>query len=112
MDSLIPEYGGNLFNMVGIEGRVRVNVTGVRDEHSMKCLVQGQDVVFNLASRPATSIPCTTPSPTWRSKPNPSFTSWRPAANAILTSRSLSPAPGTTMSVRTRSTRGSEESHA
>jgi UDP-glucose 4-epimerase len=51
VDSLIPEYGGNLFNIAGIEDRVRVNISDVRDEHSMKYLVQGQDVLFNLAGQ-------------------------------------------------------------
>lgn len=51
VDSLIPEYGGNLFNLDGIEGRVRVNISDVRDEHSMKYLVQGQDILFNLAGQ-------------------------------------------------------------
>ena len=50
-DSLIPEYGGNLFNIAGIEDKVRVNMSDVRDEHSMKHLVQGQDVLFNLAGQ-------------------------------------------------------------
>ncbi len=51
VDSLIPEYGGNLFNIAGIESRVRVNISDVRDEHSMDYLVQGQDYVFNLAGQ-------------------------------------------------------------
>ncbi|MCS7040691.1 MAG: GDP-mannose 4,6-dehydratase, partial [Caldilineales bacterium] len=51
VDSLIPEYGGNLFNIAGIEDRVRVNISDVRDEHSMKYLVQGQDILFNLAGQ-------------------------------------------------------------
>jgi nucleoside-diphosphate-sugar epimerase len=51
VDSLIPEYGGNLFNIAGIEERVRVNISDVRDEHSIKYLVQGQDVLFNLAGQ-------------------------------------------------------------
>ncbi len=51
VDSLIPEYGGNLFNIAGIEDRVRVNISDVRDEHSMKYLVKGQDVLFNLAGQ-------------------------------------------------------------
>ncbi len=51
VDSLIPEYGGNLFNIAGIEDRVRVNISDVRDEHSMKYLVQGQDFLFNLAGQ-------------------------------------------------------------
>jgi len=51
VDSLIPEYGGNLHNIGGIADRVRVNIADVRDEHSMKYLVQGHDVLFNLAGQ-------------------------------------------------------------
>ena len=51
VDSLIPEYGGNLFNIDGIENRLRVNISDVRDEHSMRYLVQGQDYIFNLAGQ-------------------------------------------------------------
>ena len=51
VDSLIPEYGGNLFNITGIENKVRVNISDVRDEHSMRYLVQGQDYLFNLAGQ-------------------------------------------------------------
>ncbi len=51
VDSLIPEYGGNLHNIAGIEDRVRVNISDVRDEHALKYLVQGQEVIFNLAGQ-------------------------------------------------------------
>lgn len=51
VDSLIPEYGGNLFNIAGIEDAVRVNISDVRDEHSMRYLVQGKDYLFNLAGQ-------------------------------------------------------------
>jgi UDP-glucose 4-epimerase len=51
LDSLIPEYGGNLFNIAGIEDQVRVNISDVRDEHSMRYLVQDQDYLFNLAGQ-------------------------------------------------------------
>jgi UDP-glucose 4-epimerase len=51
VDSLNPDYGGNLFNIQGIEDRVRVNISDVRDHHSMRYLVQGQDVLFNLAGQ-------------------------------------------------------------
>jgi UDP-glucose 4-epimerase len=51
VDSLIPEYGGNLFNIHGVDARVRVNISDVRDEHSMKYLVQDQDFLFNLAGQ-------------------------------------------------------------
>jgi len=51
VDSLIPEYGGNLFNITGLEDKVRVNISDVRDTDSMRYLIQGQDVLFNLAGQ-------------------------------------------------------------
>lgn len=51
VDSLIPAYGGNLFNINGIEDKVRVNIADVRDANSLKYLVQGQDYIFNLAGQ-------------------------------------------------------------
>jgi UDP-glucose 4-epimerase len=51
VDSLIPEYGGNLFNIAGLEDRVRLNISDVRDAHSMRYLVQGVDYLFNLAGQ-------------------------------------------------------------
>ncbi len=51
VDSLIPEYGGNLFNIEPIKDKVRINISDVRDEHSMKYLVQKQDYLFNLAGQ-------------------------------------------------------------
>lgn len=51
VDSLIPEYGGNLFNISGLEEKVRVNISDVRDMHSMRYLVQGRDFIFNLAGQ-------------------------------------------------------------
>ena len=35
VDSLIPDYGGNLFNIDGLADRVTVNIADVRDEYSM-----------------------------------------------------------------------------
>jgi len=49
VDSLIPEYGGNLFNIQEIKERVKINISDVRDRTSMNYLVQGQDYIFNLA---------------------------------------------------------------
>ena len=51
VDSLIPEYGGNLFNIDGIEGLVRVNVADVRQQSTMSYLVKDREVVFNLAGQ-------------------------------------------------------------
>ncbi|MGA2656308.1 MAG: NAD-dependent epimerase/dehydratase family protein [Verrucomicrobiota bacterium] len=51
VDSMIPEFGGNWFNIAGIKDRVRVNISDVRDEHSMRYLVQGREYLFNLAGQ-------------------------------------------------------------
>jgi UDP-glucose 4-epimerase len=51
VDSLIPEYGGNFRNMAGLEGAVQVNVSDVRDRHSLPVFVRGQDYLFNLAGQ-------------------------------------------------------------
>ena len=51
VDSLIPDYGGNLFNVEGIQDRVRINIADVRDASGMNYLVRGQDYIFNLAGQ-------------------------------------------------------------
>ena len=51
VDSLIPDYGGNLFNIDGIADRVRVNIADVRQESTMNYLVRDREVIFNLAGQ-------------------------------------------------------------
>jgi UDP-glucose 4-epimerase len=51
VDSLIPDYGGNLFNIRDIEDRVRMNIADVRQESTMSYLVRHVDVIFNLAGQ-------------------------------------------------------------
>src|ERR1039458_9430732 len=51
VDSLIPEYGGNPFNIVDIRDRVSVNVCDVRDPFAMAYLIRGKDYLFNLAGQ-------------------------------------------------------------
>ena len=51
VDSMIPEYGGNLWNIEPVRDQVRVNIADVRDEHAMKYLLRQQDILFNLAGQ-------------------------------------------------------------
>ncbi len=51
VDSLLPDYGGNLFNVAGAEDRLRVNIADVRQGTTMNYLVRGRDVIFNLAGQ-------------------------------------------------------------
>jgi len=50
VDSLLPDYGGNLFNLAGYQDKVRINIADVRG-HGIRYLVQDQDVLFNLAGQ-------------------------------------------------------------
>jgi UDP-glucose 4-epimerase len=51
VDSLIPQYGGNLANVADLVDRLRINISDVRDQHSFSSLVGGQEVLFNLAGQ-------------------------------------------------------------
>jgi dTDP-glucose 4,6-dehydratase/UDP-glucose 4-epimerase len=51
VDSLIPTYGGNLFNIEDFRDKVTVNVCDVRDPFAMTYLLQGKDFLFNLAGQ-------------------------------------------------------------
>ena len=51
VDSLIPQYGGNAFNIDDIKNKVAVNVCDVRDTFAMEHLIQGKDYLFNLAGQ-------------------------------------------------------------
>lgn len=51
VDSLIPDYGGNLFNIAGLESRLRVDVADVRQSSTMQTLVRDREVIFNLAGQ-------------------------------------------------------------
>jgi UDP-glucose 4-epimerase len=51
VDSLIPQYGGNPYNIRDIADQVTVNVCDVRDPFAMTYLLQGKDYLFNLAGQ-------------------------------------------------------------
>lgn len=51
VDSVIPDYGGNLFNIHGIEDRVTVSTADIRNRASTNRLVAGRDVIFNMAGQ-------------------------------------------------------------
>lgn len=50
-DSMIPEFGGNLFNLEEIRNQVQFNITDVRDPYAMRYLVKDQDYLLNMAGQ-------------------------------------------------------------
>ena len=93
VDSLLPDYGGNLFNLDGYEDKVRINIADVRG-HAMEYLVQGQDVVFNLAGQVSHIDSMTDPFTDLEINCRPSCGSSRPCASEIPRRRSSTRAPG------------------
>lgn len=51
VDSMLRDYGGNLFNIDGIADRLRVNIADVRMQSTMGVLAKGREVIFNLAGQ-------------------------------------------------------------
>jgi len=51
VDSLIPEYGGNLFNIHDFRDRVSIELADVRDTKAMAALIKKRDFLFNLAGQ-------------------------------------------------------------
>ena len=51
VDSLIPDSGGDLYNLAGVEDRLRINIADVRQSSTMNYLVRDREVIFNLAGQ-------------------------------------------------------------
>jgi len=51
VDSLVPEYGGNLWNVEPVKNKIKIHIADVRNEKIMRRLIQGQDFFFNLAGQ-------------------------------------------------------------
>jgi UDP-glucose 4-epimerase len=62
-DAMIPDYGGNLFNIEPIKDRIHINFGDICDRHAMNWLVRGQDYVFHLAGQVSHVLSLTDPYP-------------------------------------------------
>jgi UDP-glucose 4-epimerase len=51
LDSMLPLYGGNLFNIEPVREKVQVTFTDIRDQSSMDYVVRDQDYIFHLAGQ-------------------------------------------------------------
>lgn len=51
VDSMIPEYGGNLFNLNGYESKLNINFSDIRDRFSMEYLLKNKSIIFHLAGQ-------------------------------------------------------------
>ncbi len=51
VDSLLPQYGGNLFNIQSIRDLVKIEIKDVRDRDQINLVLKNQDYLFNLAGQ-------------------------------------------------------------
>ena len=51
MDAMIPDYGGNEFNLDPVKDKIRINYSDIRDENAVNYLVRDKDYVFHLAGQ-------------------------------------------------------------
>ena len=63
VDAMIPEYGGNMFNIEPVKNDVHINLCDVCDTHAMNYLVREQDYVFHLAGQVSHVLSLSNPFP-------------------------------------------------
>lgn len=51
VDSMIPAYGANLFNIEPVRDRLHINYSDIRDRYSLEHLVREKEHIFNLAGQ-------------------------------------------------------------
>lgn len=51
VDSMLPQYGGNLENIEPIKAQCRINFSDIRDQYSLDYLVQDMDVIYSMAGQ-------------------------------------------------------------
>ena len=56
LDSMLDEYGANLYNIRDIKDKVQINFSDMRDEHSLRYLVRGKDYIYALYQNAASGI--------------------------------------------------------
>jgi UDP-glucose 4-epimerase len=63
VDSMIRDYGGNLFNIAPVANKVIVNYCDIRDANAMNYLVREKDYIFHLAGQVCHVMSLTNPFP-------------------------------------------------
>jgi len=63
LDAMIPDYGGNEFNLAPVANKVRINYCDIRDDSAVNYLVRGQDYIFHLAGQVCHLMSMTNPFP-------------------------------------------------
>lgn len=63
VDAMLPDYGGNRFNIAPVKGKMKVHIKDIRDEKAMNELVRKKDYIFHLAGQVCHVMSLTDPFP-------------------------------------------------
>ena len=63
IDNMLPDHGGNPFNIEPVKDRLTVNFGDILSEHAMAFLVRGKDLVFHLAGQVSHVLSMSNPFP-------------------------------------------------
>ena len=63
IDNMLPEHGGNPFNVEPVKDRLTINYGDILSEHAMAWLVRGKDVIFHLAGQVSHVLSMSNPFP-------------------------------------------------
>jgi UDP-glucose 4-epimerase len=63
VDAMVPDYGGNLFNIEQVKEKVHLNFCDIRDINAINYLVRGQDYIFHLAGQVSHILSLSNPFP-------------------------------------------------
>lgn len=61
VDSMIPEYGGNLFNVAPVKRKIHINFSDITDKNAMEYLVRDKHYIFHLAGQVSHVLSLTNP---------------------------------------------------
>lgn len=63
IDSMLKEYGGNLFNIEEIKDNVKLIFTDIREKEKINKIIKGKDYIFHLAGQCSHILSLTNPYP-------------------------------------------------
>lgn len=61
IDSMIPEYGGNLFNIKSVKNKIHLNFCDITDRNAMNYVVRDKEIIFHLAGQVSHVLSLTNP---------------------------------------------------
>ena len=63
LDAMIPDYGGNLFNVHEVRDKIKINFSNITDMNSTNYLVRGKDYIFHCGGQVCHVMSLTDPFP-------------------------------------------------